>query len=194
MPKTSIFILAAGVALTTGCASVPEAYKPTVVGMIHHGMHEGNLQITIEPDRDEAAVGDRLMFRVILTNTGGAPFLIPRRPNVLFTWVYPDGRRDNFVIDDPAPRFYQASELHEVSPGESFVMRVPIETYYFNRYGVTEFRAVARIPRSTNPAHDALWHGEAMSNAYGVLIKKKRGRRVGDTAMSRTSATLVLAD
>ena len=194
MKKTIPWILAASLALTTGCASIPESYKPQVVGMIPNGMRDSSLQIFIEPNRDVAAIGDKLLFQVKLMNVGESPILLPRQPDVLFTWIYPDGRRDNFLLDDPAPRFYQESEVHEVLPGESLVMRVPIETYYFKRYGVTEFRAVARIPRSTNPNHNTLWYGKAVSNAYGVLIQKGGGQRVAGTTMAETTATLVLAN
>ena len=194
MKKSYLLVLTTSVALITGCAAIPEPYRPSVVGAIPGGSQDHGLRVTIQPDRDVAAVGDRLQFLVRLTNAGPSAILVPRRPNILFTWVYPDGRRDNFMLDDPSPRYYPASEVQEIPPGESLEVRVPIETYYFKRYGVTEFRAIARIPRNTNPAHETFWHGKVMSNAYGVLIEKKGKRPIAETALVRTSATLVLAN
>jgi len=164
----------AGIAVASGCSTVPDLYKPAAVGHVHESVIEKGLQVTIRPASDQVTVGEIINFEVTYKNVGDQPFLFPKDPNILFLWTYADGRRDNYLVDDAVPTHYQSTQLVSLKPGMSMTSEFPVKTYYFKTQGVTEFKAILRCPQCTNPEIDSVWHGHAISNAYGVMLTRGR--------------------
>ena len=160
------------IALASGCSTVPDVYKPNAVGYVNGSVTEKGLQVTIRPARDQVAVGDVINFDVIYENVGDKPFMFPKNPNLLFTWTYSNGRRDNYLGEDASPKHYDATELVSLKPGTCMTSEFPVKTYYFKTQGVTEFRAILRCPLCTNPELSSVWHGRAVSNTYGVMLTR----------------------
>jgi len=156
--------------LAGGCSSVPEHYRPQTLGLAAEGYADAGLSISIEPDRDTVHLGESIQFKVTYRNIGERVFLFPRNPEALFVWIYPDGTRDNFIMKSPGPIHYTPGDVLKLAPGTEVTRHFPLETYYFDHRGITEFRAVFRAGRNTNPDLDNVWAGKAYSNAYGVMV------------------------
>jgi hypothetical protein len=176
-----VFLLAIG--LLTGCSTVPDPYRPQALGARDDGWADRGLQIGILPTNDYAVKGRDILFNVTLTNVGAEDFLVPRDPDILFLWTYSNGRRDNFMVDTPSTVFYQPNEVYLLRPGKHYTFQVPVKTSYFPDLGVTEFRAVAQLPRNTNPELPQVWSGKSLSNAYGVMVSRSE-RKVGATKVA----------
>jgi hypothetical protein len=163
--------------LLAGCAEMPGPYVPARVGAIRDTITSGNLEVLIDTDDREALIGQPILFRVTIRNSGQQALWVPKDPDLLFTWIYPDGRRDNFLREFETERFYDQDDAVLLKPGFQINKYVQIKTYYFERAGITEFRALLHAGRNTNPALTPFWHGEVMSNGYGVLVldSKKKG-------------------
>ena len=43
-----------------------------------------------------------------------------------------------------------------------------VETSYFDRPGITEFRAEINVAKNTNPEVEPFWSGRLLSNSYGL--------------------------
>lgn len=155
---------------------MPAPYLPKTVGPVESARITDALEIQIEPDRDEAYIGDPIRFEVTIRNVSDGAFWVPRDPDLLFTWTYADGGRDNYVDEFANERFYTFDQVVLLKPGESMVKHFDIKTYYFDTAGITEFRALVQTARNTNPAINPFWQGRAMSNAYGVVVKDARRR------------------
>ena len=172
--------------LTGGCSSVPGQYRPQTLGLAADGYADAGLSISIEPDRDTVRLGEPILFKVTYRNIGERAFLFPRNPRALFVWTYPDGTRDNVLMKVPGPTHYAPESVIELAPGAEVTRHFPLKTYYFDYRGITEFRAIFRAGRNTNPELENVWAGKAYSNAYGVMVGKR------DTfAMLRDDATPV---
>lgn len=169
--------LAGAAFLLAGCAEVARPYVPARIGAIHDTVSSGAIEVSIDTDDRQALIGQPIMFRVTIRNTSQQALWVPRDPDLLFTWIYPDGRRDNFLREFADERFYHEGEAVLLKPGFQMTKFVQIKTYYFERSGITEFRALLHAGRNTNPALNPFWYGEAMSNGYGVLVldSKKKG-------------------
>lgn len=151
-----------------GCASVPVTYRPTQVGMLPGEGPTSGLVLILRPDRTAARIGDQISFDIILKNLGNSAVWIPSSPEILLTWVYPDGKCDNFVSDSDSNA--ASPVLAPLAPGEERRFRSLLTTYYFSRKGVTEFRARLSIPRQTQGDERLAWAGDVASNGYGVLF------------------------
>jgi hypothetical protein len=162
--------------LLAGCASVPNSYIPRTVGPLDTARITDALEVRIEPGANIAYIGDLIRFQVSIRNVGERAFWIPREPDMLFTWIYPDGVRDNFVCEFPAEHFYSSDDAILLRPGEEIVTHADIKTYFFPTAGITEFQAFITAGRNTNPALNPFWKGRASSNAYGVVVKSGRDK------------------
>ncbi|MBU0676825.1 MAG: hypothetical protein KJ626_01805 [Verrucomicrobia bacterium] len=183
--KTLAVIWAVLVAM--GCSSVPNPYIPETVGVVTPGKLESGLQVRITPIEDHTPLGTPVLFRVHIRNVGENALWVPKDPTLVFLWTYPNGRRDNFVLEDPAPRHFREQEAVLLQPGHQVTLSQAIETYYFPRPGITEFSVVINVPRNTNPELDPFWHGELTSNSYGIRMMKP-GQGVAQLAMNDTSS------
>lgn len=170
----------------SGCGALPEHYIPRTVGPKNDAVVDAGLRLEIRAARDRAPMGDQILFHVTFANQGPRPFLLPEEPQLLFVWTYPNGDRDNFLLDQPAARYYRADEVARLEPGERLTRAIRIETYYFDHEGVTEFRAVTHFDPNTNPALAGFWDGKAVSNSYGVQVA-----RDGESFPSMDASTLV---
>lgn len=177
--------------LLAGCAEMAGPYVPARVGAIRDTVSSGAVAVVIDTDAHEALIGQPIVFRVTIRNTSEQALWVPRNPDLLFTWIYPDGRRDNFLREFEAERFYGEDEAVLLKPGFQMTKYVQIKTYYFDRAGITEFRALLHAGRNTNPALTPFWYGEAMSNGYGVLVvdSKKKGYLTGSFSSSAAVPT-----
>lgn len=163
--------VAAAGSLLTGCASLPDTYMPSTVGPVQHHSSQGEaLECRIHPVHDAVVSGEPIEFVVLIRNRGDQPVWVPGQPEVLFLWTYSNGRRDNFMRDEPMPQFYTTQNAVLLQPGEQLRRTVEIGTRSFLRQGVTEFRAIVNVPRNLNPELTPFWTGRAYSNGYGVLV------------------------
>lgn len=162
------------VSLFAGCASIPEAYRPQEVGSLQPARVASGLKVSISPDSEIAVRGEPIQFSVNIENVSGHDLVLPRRPHIQFAWTYSNGRRDNFVSEIPAEQFYRPSEVITLESGGKLRVNVPVKTYYFDQMGITEFHAVVKSPRNTNPALGPVWQGSVASNRYGVRVTRGR--------------------
>ena len=183
MKTTYLVVTLLLLGLTSGCSTVPDLYKPQAMGARNDGMVDGGLQIKIVPTKDYAVRGSDIIFNVTLKNVGQEDFMVPRSPDILLLWTYANGRRDNFMVDTPATTFYKPHDVYLLRTGKSYTFQVPVETSYFPDLGITEFRAVAQLPRNTNPQLEPVWSGKSLSNAYGVMVSRSE-RKLGTTTVA----------
>ena len=162
------------VLFSAGCASVPEAYYPQNTGPSVPAMARSGVQVHISADSETAVKGDPIRFAVEIENVSGEELLIPRRPHILFAWTYANGVRDNFISEVPSEWFYAAGDVVALEPGARLRLTVPVKTYYFDRLGITEFLAIVKSPRNTNPELKQVWQGYATSNRYGIRVTGSR--------------------
>jgi hypothetical protein len=145
------------------------AYIPSRVGTLADNKTIDGLEMTIAPDKPTARIGDVLTFSIILKNVSAGSVMIPADPDILLTWVYPDGKRDNII------RGYTDGDSDKghaivLAPGESRVFRSAVTTYYFDRTGITEFRARANVAKTASALSES-WQGDIASNGFGVMFE-----------------------
>ncbi len=179
MLRTGIaaILLAASFGLFTGCAAVPAKYHPETVGYTNPPESSDHVRITITPLFDSLALGEPVVITVSMENVGEKPIFVPRSPEILLLWIYPNGQRDNQLIQFTEERHFRADELVRLMPGQFIETRREIKTYYFPKVGITEFWAVCNAPRNTNPALGPVWSGRLESNGYGLLVHRPNERR-----------------
>ena len=171
-------ILVCGSALLTACSTVPDPYIPSRVGAFHAEQSKNDLAVEIQLEQSRALLGDPLSFKVMIKNTGSRAYWIPKRPNLLFYWIYPNGIRDNYVIEFPKEKYYSSSEAVLLKPGEQMVVIERIETFYFPKDGITEFKAMFQSAHNTNAQLTPFWQGTIFSNNFGVMLEKPVRKRL----------------
>lgn len=159
---------AAGICLS-GCGTVHEAYKPEHLGNLADNASGSGIEITLNPDKYRARIGDPLTFEIVIRNVGDQPVLFPADADLLLTWVYPDGKRDNLIRGD---RKLPASEGTLLAPGQEKVEHSVVTTYYFDRGGIHEFRAILTADASASTGPRGAWRGRAISNGFGVFFEE----------------------
>lgn len=174
MKRSTKYIGIAGAAIiaaiSSGCASMEQAYIPSQIGNLSDNSAIDGLEMTIAPDKSTARIGDVITFSIILKNVSGRSVIIPTDPEILLTWVYPDGKRDN-IIRGYGDNGTQHHGTVVLAPGSSRVYRSAVTTYYFDRKGITEFRARANVALDTASALAGVWQGDIASNGYGVMFQ-----------------------
>lgn len=159
---------AACLAVFAGCGTVHEAYKPDHLGNLADNETNSGIEVTLSPDKYRARIGDPVTFQVVIRNVGDTALWFPADPDLLLTWVYPDGKRDNLIRGDR--REAVAGEVL-LSPGQERIEHSVVTTYYFDRGGIHEFRAIVTAdagPVGKKPT----WHGRAVSNGFGVYFEE----------------------
>ncbi len=172
--------------LLAGCAGFQPPYIPAKIGSLQDGESADSLEITIKPTEDSIAIGEPIVFQIILRNVGTQSFWIPKDPTMLFTWVYPNGSHDNFLREFESERYYSEDEVVLLAPGDEIKKYFLIKTYYFSITGITEFRATIHAGKNTNPALNPFWYGKIRSNAYGITVHRLK-RRPGTSALIHSS-------
>jgi hypothetical protein len=180
-------LLLAGGLLMAGCSTVPNRYIPNAVGSLNDADDSNVLRISIDSENPELSIGDPIVFRVRVKNISKLPVWIPRDPSFFFTWIYPDGRHDSFVYEPQNDQFYTREDSVCLRPGQQFTKSISIRTYYFERKGITEFRAYLRSGRNTNPALMPFWNGELASNSYGIKLGAKKKPCTPDSLTKNSS-------
>lgn len=150
----------------TGCGTVQQAYKPDHLGDLSDDEIGQGIQVTLVPDKYRARIGEPVTFKVVIRNVGDQPVWIPGDPDLLLTWVYPDGRRDNLIRGMPSSAPKSAVLL---KPGQERVEHSVVTTYYFSRAGIHEFRAI--LTADAAPKTQPGWTGRAISNGFGVFFE-----------------------
>lgn len=170
-----------------GCSTVSDLYIPQTVGPADGSEPYNGLEVTISPSRDRITIGEPIHFNVYLKNVSSQAFWVPREPDIIFMWIYPNGKRDSFVVECRDNVFYGSDQAVLLKPGQSLRTETVIRTYYFARHGITEFQAICNAGRNTNPALQPSWHGKVLSNTYGVRVDKsdERGRFSGSRLTRR---------
>jgi hypothetical protein len=170
--RLAAFLAGLAISLVAGCATVnDQPYIPAKMGNLNDSLAYGGIKIMLVPDHYQAKIGDLITFSIILKNVSEEPIWIPREPDVLLTWVYPDGKRDNLVRDDEKQAKYTKSNSILLQPGQERTYRSAISTYYFNRRGITEFRALVSANDTANNELNPFWAGQGESNGYGVMLR-----------------------
>ena len=157
--------------LTAGCSTVPDEYIPATVGSVGEADALDGLKMTISTRQASVKIGEPILFQVRLQNVGLTPLFIPKNPNVIFTWVYADGSRDNFVKDSEYEPLLGETDLTILQPNRFITKDIRVDTYYFDRQGVTEFWATLQAWRSKTPAKPEVWEGRITSNRFGVWVE-----------------------
>jgi len=158
------------VVLCTACSTVPDPYRPATVGPIGASTPVEGLELAIEPVSEAFVFGEPISFRVILANVGDEAFWVPRKPEIRFYWIYPTGKRDNYVRERAEAAFLQDTDVVLLKPGFRLIYVEHIKTHYFPRPGIMEFRARYTAAPNLNPAIDSYWSGSLISNTYGVSL------------------------
>ena len=166
MNKLLSMIAVLGMGLMSGCGTVQQAYKPDHLGDLSDQEVEEGIRVTLVPDKYRARIGEPVSFKVVIRNVGEKAVWIPGDPDLLLTWVYPDGRRDNLIRGMQTVPHRNAVLL---KPGEERVENSVVTTYYFNRSGIHEFRAILTADASSKQT--AGWSGRAISNGFGVFFE-----------------------
>ncbi len=156
--------------LLIGCSTVPDPYLPSETGPVNDPTPVQGLQLTIEPIHESFPFRQPVTFRVILENVGDQAFWVPRNPHILFYWIYPTGLRDHYIRERPGPRHFRPSDVILLEPGFRLVYQERIDTHYFPRPGIMEFRAHYIAVSNLNSAIEPYWAGRLVSNNYGVII------------------------
>lgn len=161
------------VLLGAGCATVDDnVYIPTQLGEIPRPTSPSEISLTIYPEAARVERGDLLRFTATLRNAGAKAFYIPQDPVLLFMWTYPNGRRDNMLVEQPTSRHYDPSEVRLIEPGEEVRMTVELKTHYFPKTGITEFVAIYKTPENSNSALASLFGPtRAISNHFGIMVQ-----------------------
>jgi hypothetical protein len=153
--------------LLAGCGSVSQAYKPTQLGNLADNRDGSGIEVTLSPDKYRARIGDPVTFTVVIRNIGAEPVLFPSDPDLLVTWVYPDGKRDNLIRGERK----KAPKMLLLSPGDEHIAHSVVTTYYFDRSGIHEFRAIVSGEQLAMNTERHAWQGRAVSNGFGVLFE-----------------------
>lgn len=154
----------------SGCGTVQQAYKPQHLGNLADNRTEQGIEIVLRPDRERARIGDPVTFTVVIRNIGTEPVLFPSDPDLLMTWVYPDGKRDNLIRGERQG----APKMIVLQPGQEHVAHSVVTTYYFDRGGIHEFRAIVYGEAQRLAMNNTLasWQGRAVSNGFGVYFEE----------------------
>ena len=168
--------------LGAGCASMPQAYKPVTPGRLENSERSNGLEINLESETPVIAIGEPILLNITIRNVSPECVWLPRQPTVLVSWIYPNGIHDNFLKELRQEERLERHQLACLEPGQQISQRVEVRTYYFDRPGVTEFRALLHAGRNTNPHTESTWAGRLHSNSFGVQVerpaKKAKGFRV----------------
>lgn len=167
--------------LLMGCGTVQHAYIPDETGPIGTPETEAGLSVALSPDSSQVEPGTPIDFTITLRNVSDRQITLPRDPSVRLIWVYPNGQRDNFLVETTEERHYQPRELMTLKPGQALILHRTVKTYYFPFRGITEFHAQLLVPRNTNPRISGVWTGQLKSNRFGVLVDHRK-------ALSRSSS------
>lgn len=160
-------VIAAG--FLVGCGTVQQAYKPQQLGNLADNRNDSNIEVSLRPDKSMARIGEPITFTIEIRNIGSEPILFPSDPDLLMTWVYPDGKRDNLIRD----KRRGGPEMRMLRPGETYIAHSVVTTYYFDHAGIHEFRAVVYGERdlALNSRARPAWDGRAVSNGFGLLFE-----------------------
>ncbi len=163
-----------------GCASIPTAYKPATPGRLDNAERNSMLELVLDTETPVIAIGEPILLNVTIRNVGPNRVWLPRQPTVLVSWIYPNGVHDNFLKELREEERLERHQLACLEPGQQISQRVEIRTYYFDRPGVTEFRALLHAGRNTNPDTETTWAGRLHSNSFGVQVERgeKESRRL----------------
>ena len=176
--KAIYYIVA--LALLTGCGTLNNTYRPAVVGPVDSCTRVRDLAVALVGTQeaktsryaDRVRLGELVHFSVVLKNVGTNDLWVPKNPEILFSWIYPDGQRDNHLREIPKDHFYQADDIVLLKPGQSLKQPFQLKTCFFRKPGIVEFRAIVQVSRNTNRDLPSVWSGRAVSNGYGILVER----------------------
>ena len=163
-------IAAVGVLFAVGCAEIPETYHPQTVGALSSAQTNNGLCVQLVSPTEILSLGKPVVFDVIVRNTGDHAYWIPQKPQQIFFWTYPNGRHDCFMIEREQTRFFRKDECALLQPGQQITLQSLVETFYFDRPGITEFKVEIDVARNTNPELMPFWSGRAISNSFGMQL------------------------
>ena len=162
---------AAAMSASSGCASASKSvYIPRHLGMVGQPDEQRGLKLMVEADGLQHRLGRPLTMRATLRNVSHEKLAVPKNPILLYAWVYPDGRRDNFVSTIPRLQHYEPGDVRLLKPGESITWTTEVSTRHFEKAGITEFGAILVIPPADPADRLPMAEGRYHSNRVGVQI------------------------
>lgn len=168
MNRVRYTLLVALILAAAGCSTIhPTAqndYYPTRPGNLADGETSGDISVALNASNDHVQRGGDLLLSVAIRNIGPNPVIFTQEPDTRLVWIYPDGKRDNMIGPIAEVGDLAGARLE---PGQEIVRQSVVKTYYFNRKGITEFRAIV----SAAGASEKGWTGRAISNGLGVRIE-----------------------
>ena len=174
----------------TGCGSMPAVYHPQAVGPVSQGQAHAGLLLKLTSDVCTVPVGQPVNFQLLVRNISTQSFWIPVKPQQGFFWTYSNGRHDFIVFDREQKKYYTKNECLLLQPGKELVLTGSVDTYYFEKLGITEFIAELVVAQNTNPELQPFWSGRALSNAYGIRIEpSQKGQVAAPPKSDRTHLT-----
>ncbi len=154
-----------------GCASLEPPYVPTRTGALDRDASSKPLGLTISTAHESTWLGEPIIFKTTVRNNSAVGLWVPKDPKILFTWIYPNGQHDNFLVDFEESHYFEENECVYLKPGQEMAKNFVVKTYYFDRPGITEFRATLQVPRNSNPTLVPFWNGQTTSNGYGIRVE-----------------------
>ncbi len=162
---------AAALSASSGCASASKSvYIPRHLGLVNQPDEQHGLKLRVEADSLQHPLGKPLRMRATLQNVSHRELAVPANPILLYAWIYPDGRRDNFVSTIPREQHYEPRDLQILHPGESITWTTDVSTRHFQTAGITEFGAILVIPPADGLGRVPVAEGRYHSNRVGVKI------------------------
>lgn len=159
-----------GLLILTGCASLPSEYRPQTMGRLNDAQPNAGLFLQLTAYDKISPIGKTIVFRVVVRNTGDHAFWMPRKPQQGFFWTYPNGRHDCYFFDREQACYFNKNECVLLQPGQELELSGMVETSYFDRPGITEFKAEVAVAQNTNPELTPFWSGRAFSNSFGIQL------------------------
>lgn len=175
----------------TACGTLETAYIPEKVGSGSDAVAQDGIYLQLIAPADTAEFGEPISFCVKALNVSDQAVYLPRKPELLFIWVYSNGTRDNHIMELSAEKAFSEEELIRVDPGQAIRYEKIIKTYYFPSLGVTEFSALLNVPVNQNKEIGPVWSGRARSNRYAMLIDKPQQIRQYAEEQAQLQASMV---
>jgi hypothetical protein len=166
----------------SACSTVPDPYIPSHIGAKGASAPQNGLAVSITAHDDSVYIGDPVSFRVSIRNHSTNAVWVSRHPQMIFYWIYPNGLHDNYVREYPDEIHYRKSDVTLLPPKKQMVFEEVIDTFYFPKPGIVEFRAEYISSSNTNSDIKPFWKGTLLSNSYGVEIKPRPPKRSGAVA------------
>lgn len=162
-----------------GCNTMDLPYVPTTAGIVRDPDPVDGLVSTLTSPQRQMAMGDQLIFDLVVRNVSEDAILVDPDFYCRFFWIYSNGWRDNDM-----PRFdpkamvesgksYPPDKLLPLQPNEEYRRQIVRPSLHLLKEGITEFTTVCYMPRNLTPSTTRSWHGIVQSNPFGINVERR---------------------